>query len=141
MDEKDQSQHELSKDIEIPLSLINDLDEKEKFLFQSVINLGKGNRRLEIVTNEQTKTLEKIYEQALLTNGRSLRNEENIKKINEKLENITPDIETVRTVKKVVKTKYFWVAMGVFVFGVIPFVSAEFPPQVVFTKVVSWVIK
>lgn len=116
----------------LPEEFLKGLDERGKYLYIKLDEIGQTQTWLinqakkdSVALGDLRSDMKAVKEQTTRTNGRLLVAEGT-------LTNIAPEIETVKTVKKVVGNRYAIMAMLAFMFIGVPWLGAHA------TVVISW---
>lgn len=125
--------------VKVPVELIGDLTPKERYLFDAVATLGDQFNDIDKKTDNQTELLNKILDQTTATNGKVKGLREDVDDLKVKVTDNQEEVKTVKLAKRVAKSKYFWVAAGVFFFVLLPLTYRYIPPEVILGKILTMV--
>lgn len=114
----------------LPPSLLEDLSDKDKFLYQSIDEMKQGQHWLATKFDAHEKILQEVVAQTTRTNGRLLVAEEKIKEAE-------PAVKAVKSSMRIVKTRWFWVAVAAFLTIGLPWIVNHAPAP---EKVIKWAI-
>lgn len=114
----------------LPPSLLDGLNDKDKFLYQKVDESSQFQAWLVAHAIEHDRKLEEIRAQTTKTNGRLLA-------VEEKVKSAEPAINAVNLSLKIVKTRWFWIAATAFLFIALPWIVNHAPPP---TQMVKWAL-
>lgn len=121
----------------LPPGLLEGLDEKSRYLYSEANINAQMMEWLMRHSIAQGGTLEEIKIQCLKTNGRVLASEQEIVHLKEA---VAPIIHSHGIAATLVKSKWTWVAAGVLVFVIFPWVVAHAPAPSVVLKAAAGVL-
>ncbi len=122
----------------LPQEFLAGLDERGRFLYTKTDEAAQMNAWLLQETMAQSAILEEVKVQTEKTNGRLLVAEKDIKEIKVEQVAINDNLATLTFVKKLTKSRWFWIGVAVFVFVILPTLTSHAPtPAQIVEKVWS----
>ncbi len=111
----------------LPAELLTGKSEDEKYMYRTLDSIHQSQKWLtgQVVKNSDVlldlkNEIAEVKAQTIKTNGRTTANEGAIV-------GMQPEIETVKLVKKVVSSRYFWIGAGALVVFGVPWLAVHAP--------------
>jgi hypothetical protein len=106
----------------IPTHLLEGLSPKDIWIMESISILNQKNDWQSQTLKEQSVTVNNILTEARRTNGRITKSERDIVELQDNVTKREDDFRVLDILFRIVKTKTFWVAVGVFFLLVLPWI-------------------
>lgn len=121
----------------IPVGLLRDLTDKDRYLYTQLDEIGQATKWLSTQATKHQETLHELSGEVGLVKAQTFKTNGRTTAIEESLAKIDPEIATVRTAKRIVSSRYFIVGSVAFLLLGIPWLAAHAPGAAAFYSFVT----